>query len=146
MPIGGDKYAFIPDNVALAPDLQGVYALYQGDDLIYFGRADGDKFTIRSCLQSHLSGKEGPSRQKATHYSREESCQPIARQAELLEEFRQTYRRLPRCNARHSRPFAFLIQLGRHEDRQANSDPAPAPRLPSPTSPLPETPANIANI
>lgn len=98
MPIEGDKYGFIIQNVDLSPDVPGVYALYDGDSLIYYGRAAGDGVTIRSRLQSHLSGKEGPSTQKATHYKREQSTQPVARELELLQEFENIYRKLPRCN------------------------------------------------
>jgi hypothetical protein len=98
MPIKGDKYAFIIQNVDLSPDVQGVYALYDGDNLIYYGCAAGDGVTIRSRLQSHLSGKERPCAQKATHYRREETSQPIARERELLREFENTHRKLPRYN------------------------------------------------
>ncbi len=98
MPIGGAKYGFIAHNVNLSPDVHGVYALYDGDNLIYYGRATGDGVTIRSRLQSHLNGKEHPATQKATHYRREQSNQPAARELELLQEFESTYRRLPRCN------------------------------------------------
>jgi excinuclease UvrABC nuclease subunit len=102
MPISGDKYAFTKDNVNKAPDDHGVYALYDGDVLIYYGRAAGDGVTIGSRLRSHFKGDEGPCTQGATHYRREVTSRPVAREVELLNEFENAYRRLPRCNDRRA--------------------------------------------
>lgn len=67
MPIVGDRYAFTKENVDKSPDEKGVYALYDGDVLIYYGRASGDSVTIRTRLQSHQRGDEGRCTQSATH-------------------------------------------------------------------------------
>ena len=53
------QYEFTSKNVDHAPDKPGVYALYYGDEIIYYGWAQGDTVTIRSRLQSHKSGREG---------------------------------------------------------------------------------------
>lgn len=98
MPINGDKYEFSEKNVNNAPDVHGVYALYEGDVLTYYGRAAGDGVTIRSRLQSHRRGAEGPCTEGATHYRREQTTRPIARELELLQEYEKAYGRLPRCN------------------------------------------------
>lgn len=47
------QYEFTSKNVDNSPDKPGVYALYYGDEIIYYGRAQGDTVTIRSRLQSH---------------------------------------------------------------------------------------------
>jgi hypothetical protein len=98
MPIGGDKYTFNKDNVDRAPAQHGVYALYDGDALIYYGRASGEGVTIRSRLQSHLAGNEGSCTKKATSYRRETTESAKTREVALLEEFQRQYRTLPRCN------------------------------------------------
>jgi hypothetical protein len=102
MAIDGEKYGFIAQNIDLSPDVHGVYALYYNEDLIYYGRASGEDVTIRSRLQSHLNGREGPCTQKATHYKREQSSHALARELELLQEFEKTFRKLPRCNERRA--------------------------------------------
>ncbi len=100
MPIGGDRYGFTKNNVDQAPEEHGVYALYDGDALIYYGRAAGDGVTIRSRLQDHQAGREGKCTQGATAYRREVNSKPVSREKELLEEFQRQNGRLPRCNER----------------------------------------------
>ena len=98
--IVGDKYEFTKDNVNKAPDQAGVYALYDGDILIYYGRAQGGTVTIRSRLQDHFAGRDGKCTQNATAYRREATTAPVAREKALLEEYQRANRRLPRCNER----------------------------------------------
>lgn len=93
-------YAFTKDNVDKAPDHHGVYMLFQNTELIYVGRASGLGVTIRSRLQSHQSGAEGYCTKSATHYSRQVCSYSIAREAELLNRYRDAYGKLPRCNER----------------------------------------------
>ncbi len=100
MSINGDIYNFSEENVGMAPNESGVYALYDGNVLIYYGRAQGLGVTIRSRLQDHYFGREGPCTQAATAYKRELTSDPVAREIELLEEHRRLYGRLPRCNER----------------------------------------------
>jgi hypothetical protein len=98
MPISGDKYEFTSNNVNSSPAQHGVYQLYDGDVTIYIGRASGTGVTIRSRLQNHYSGNEGPCTQGATHYRGEVTEYAIAREKELLDEYYRINRRLPRCN------------------------------------------------
>jgi len=102
MPISGDKYGFIEKNVNKAPDEHGVYALYDDETLIYYGRAAGEDVTIRSRLQSHFNGDEGSCTQGATHYRREVTDWPKRREKELLDEFETKFGRLPRCNEKRA--------------------------------------------
>ena len=100
MAITGAKYSFNDTNVNNAPDKAGVYALYEGDILIYYGRAQGGDVTIRSRLQSHLRGDEGSCTKAASSFNSEASSSPVAREKELLAEFEKQNSRLPRCNSR----------------------------------------------
>ena len=70
------KYKFSKDNVDLAPNTKGVYALYEGNELIYYGRAKGGNTTIRSRLQAHFSGHEGSCTKIGTSYTRQEVENP----------------------------------------------------------------------
>jgi hypothetical protein len=98
MPIRGARYPFNEKNVNASPKQHGVYAFFDGDELIYYGRAAGDNVTIRSRLRSHLLGHEGKCTQNAKTYRREVTETPKTREVELLEEFKRQYHRLPRCN------------------------------------------------
>jgi len=100
MPIAGDEYLFTEKNINNAPDEAGVYALYDGDEIIYYGRAAGETITIRSRLQDHFAGREGDCTQQATDYRRETTTRPVSREKELLEEYERINRKLPRCNER----------------------------------------------
>ena len=116
MPITGGNFAFTESNLNKAPAEHGVYALYDNTPLvrefsgpfpsmrrrrveltIYIGRASGDGVTIRSRLMSHYRGDEGLCTVCATHYRREVTSDPIARESELLDEYEEKYSELPRC-------------------------------------------------
>ena len=81
-----------------APADPGVYALWEAEELIYYGRASGNAVSIQFALLEHLTGRAGPCTQRATHYAWEISLDPAVREAELLAEYRTTFNRLPRCN------------------------------------------------
>lgn len=98
MPIASPRYAFTKTMVAGAPADPGVYALWEGEELIYYGHARGQGETIQSSLERHRDGANGCT-SGATHYGWEISANPPAREAELLREFERTHKRLPRCNA-----------------------------------------------
>jgi hypothetical protein len=97
MPIASPRYAFSSVMVSGAPADPGVYALWENDELIYYGHARGPSLTIQSCLQEHLKG-DNPCTRNATHYGWEISANPPLREAELLREYQRANRRLPRCN------------------------------------------------
>lgn len=98
MSITGKLYDFTESNVNQAPVNHGVYQLYDGPTTIYIGRAAGDGVTIRSRLQSHRRGDEGPCTKAAAHYKREVTSRPIARESELIDEYEEAHGKLPRCN------------------------------------------------
>lgn len=91
-PAPSRRYKFHRIVLAGAPSEPGVYALWQGEELIYYGRALGDA-TIRSRLMQHYN--DGVD---ATHYSWEISREPVSRESELLREYQEAFGRLPRLN------------------------------------------------
>jgi hypothetical protein len=97
VPINGLKYPCNARYVPAAPVVRGVYALHQGNELIYYGSSDT---SIRARLISHMNGWDGPCTRAATHFQVEPCVYPAAREAQLLAEYRLAYRRLPRCNDR----------------------------------------------
>jgi hypothetical protein len=99
MPIASPRYAFNATMVSGAPPDPGVFALWEKEELIYYGRALGQNSTIQSRLREHLEGCE-PCTARATHYGWEITSNPRAREAELLREYERAHGRLPRCNAR----------------------------------------------
>lgn len=98
MPFGGGRYRFTRTMVEGAPTEPGVYALWQDEELIYYGRAAGGALNLQQALLEHLVGRAGPCTREATHYGWEISLYPVAREAELLAEYKAAHRRLPRCN------------------------------------------------
>jgi len=98
MPFGGGRYRFTRSMVEGAPADPGVYALWEADELIYYGRASGSLVSIQFALLEHLAGRAGSCTHRATHYGWEISLDPAAREAELLAEYKAAFKRLPRCN------------------------------------------------
>ena len=86
------RYKFTRIVLQGAPADAGVYALWDGEELIYYGRAA----SIRSRLLEHYELGE----QAATHYSWEVCADPATREAELLGEYKRLHGRLPKGNAR----------------------------------------------
>jgi hypothetical protein len=99
MPISSPRYAFTATMISGAPPDPGVFALWENDELIYYGRALGEGATIQSRLRDHLEGGNGCTA-AATHYGWEITSNPRAREVELLREYQQSHGRLPRCNDR----------------------------------------------
>ena len=99
MPIASPRYAFNATMVGGAPPDPGVFALWEHNELIYYGRALGHGATIQSSLREHLEGADGCTA-RATHYGWEITSNPRARELELLREFERSHGRLPRCNAK----------------------------------------------
>lgn len=96
MPLSS-RLPFDPLNINSAPQDHGVYVLWDGEEVIHIGRPTGRSANIRTCLSEHYSGYLGACTQRATHFAWEVSTYPAARVAELLEDFRAKYKRLPRC-------------------------------------------------
>ena len=97
MPVAGNKYPFTKKNVDGSPESPGVYALYDEGEVIYYGKATA---SIRDRLQAHKRGDEGRCTQQATHYKRELTSRPTARERELLAAYKAKHGRYPRCNER----------------------------------------------
>jgi hypothetical protein len=89
------RYKFARIVVAGAPDDAGVYTLWDEEELVYYGRAEGGEATIRSRLLEHFRAGL-----RATHYAWELCRDPAAREAELLREHERAFGRLPRFNAK----------------------------------------------
>ena len=88
------RYRFTRTVIAGAPDDEGVYALWDGEELIYYGRG-----SIRARLMNHFLGQLHPLTRRATHYGWEICADPAAREAELLGEHQRLFGRPPRLNA-----------------------------------------------
>jgi hypothetical protein len=99
MPIASPRYALNAVMVSGAPPDPGVYALWEAEELIYYGRALGQSATIQSSLREHLEAADRCT-SRATHYGWEISSNPRAREVELLREYERSHGRLPRCNTR----------------------------------------------
>ena len=87
-PEPGRRYRLTRIVVLGAPEDAGVYALWNGDEVVYYGRAG----SIRARLLEHAD------RPSATHYSWEVAADPATREAELLAEHQRVYGRRPRDN------------------------------------------------
>jgi len=92
------RYRFTRIVLLGAPQDAGVYALWEGDELIYYGRAMGGTATIRSRLFEHYEGRIDAATARATHYSWEMCPDPASREAELRREYEGMFGHPPRCN------------------------------------------------
>ena len=97
MPIRNPKYRLTRVMVEGAPEEVGIYALWEGDELIYVGRASPGA-GIRRCLGEHLE-RRCECTTGASHYSWELSLRPAERELEILREFSAQFGRVPKCNA-----------------------------------------------
>ena len=92
----GRRYRFTRIVLLGAPADAGVYALWEGEELVYYGRAAGGQ-TIRARLLEHLEGRLPAT--GASHYSWELCANPAERESELIAEYQRTFGRPPRFNA-----------------------------------------------
>ena len=83
------RYRFSRIVIAGAPDDVGVYALWEDDEIVYYGRG-----AIRARLLHHFERRE-----RATHYSWEMCADPVARETALLAEHERAFGRRPRYNS-----------------------------------------------
>ena len=97
MLIDGKRYPFVEYAVTGAPPDPGVFALWEGDELIYIGVAQGDGATLQSALRDHLKGMF-PCTRGSTHYSWLLARDVKRLEQQVLEEYRGSFQRLPRCN------------------------------------------------
>lgn len=92
------RYRFTRIVISGAPEEAGVYALWDADELVYYGRADGRNQGGGSTIRSRLLAHYYEGRKRPTHYSWEVCTDPTAREAELLEEHARAFGRPPREN------------------------------------------------
>jgi excinuclease UvrABC nuclease subunit len=80
----GKKWPFRQSLIQDAPETAGVYALWDGDTLLYVGHASGGEDSVRSRLQSHFERARGKQRLVPSHYSWEICANPRQRERETL--------------------------------------------------------------
>jgi hypothetical protein len=100
MPIANRHWSFNPTVVSGAPDEPGVYALFEDEEIVYYGCAMQGS-TIQSALHEILTrvrDGRGGCLQRVNRYSWEITHRPRLREAELLREFEQANQQPPRCN------------------------------------------------
>ena len=97
MSINTPLHQFVDDEIEKAPNLGGVYALYDDIETIYIGKGEGVE-GIRERLKKHKAGHEGSCTQNATHFNCETSFNPSQRESQLIQEYKSLWGRLPRCN------------------------------------------------
>ena len=93
------RYPFTRAMIEHAPDGFGVYGLFEGEELIYIGRATRG-MSIKTCLTMHLDGVLGVCTATATQYIWELNVWPSVRENELLGEFGKAHGRAPRCQGK----------------------------------------------
>jgi hypothetical protein len=92
------RYRFARIVISGAPEEAGVYALWDGEEIIYYGRADGKSRGGGSTIRSRLLAHYYEDRKRPTHYSWEVCPDPVAREAELLDDHTRSFGRRPRYN------------------------------------------------
>ena len=94
---------FTPQNVRIVPETSGVYWLGVADEgIIYIGRSELTQYAnLRNRLQDHLNSDDWCIAQ-ATHFAFERHSDPVARERQLLIEYKREHGKLPRCNDRIS--------------------------------------------
>ncbi len=95
----GRRWSFTPTVVSGAPETSGVFALFEGERLVYYGSTLPGS-TLRSALSQHLrrARPDDAPTHDVTHYSWEIISLPELRELELLREFYERHGRVPRCN------------------------------------------------
>jgi len=96
LPIGGRLFAFDAAGVARAPEEPGVFALYEGKELVYYGHAVE---SVRSRIQAMYDAREESCVRLAVLYSFEICDQPEQRELELVREYQIAHGKRPKCNA-----------------------------------------------
>jgi hypothetical protein len=81
-------------RIAGAAAGSGVYVLWDGEEIVYIGRAAE---SLRARLMEHYTRQVKP--WDASHFGAIACERPLAREAELLESVRRALGKLPRYNA-----------------------------------------------
>ena len=94
------RYAFSRRMLEHAPEEAGIYGLFDGEELIYLGRAADRAGSIKACLLAHQDGARGECTMRAATYTWEITLWPAEREAAVLAQFRARHQREPRCQAK----------------------------------------------
>lgn len=107
MPIANRRWTFNALVLSGAPQEPGVYALFENDEILYYGCALQGS-TIHSALHDILdrvqAGRAG-CLQNVNRYTWEITYRPRLREAELLREFEQAHQHRPRGNEASLEPL-----------------------------------------
>jgi len=97
--LGLPRYPFTRAAIEFAPEESGIFGLFDGNELIYLGRADNRaEHSIRALLLKHQDGVFGTCTMKATHYTWEITVWGATlREKELLARHFQANHSEPRC-------------------------------------------------
>ncbi len=96
MPISGKMYVW-NDRAKNVSEESGVYAFYDENRfLIYIGQSMNLRERFAHYLKTDFS--KDPRKRETEYYKREPTSKPENRMKELLDEHRQKYGELPRCN------------------------------------------------
>jgi hypothetical protein len=93
------RFPFARAMIEYAPETHGVYGLFEGEGIIYIGKAVNG-MTIKTSLLLHQDGSFGDCTRKATAYTWEIISWPSARETELLAAFFKAHHADPRCQAK----------------------------------------------
>ena len=93
MSISSSSLPFTESLIAAAPEAPGVFALWQGGGIVYYGRTA----TIRIALDEQLRAR-ALSAQRVSGCSWEVAPDPERRQGELLREYRAAHHCIPLWN------------------------------------------------
>lgn len=93
MSINSRSMPFTESLVANAPDTPGVFALWQGGGIVYYGRTT----TIRIALDEQLRAR-ALSAQRVSGCSWEVAADPAGRHGELVKEYVAAHHSLPLWN------------------------------------------------
>ena len=92
------RFRFARIVISGAPEEAGIYALWDGDEVTYYGRAEGKSRGGGSTIRARLLAHYYEDRKRPTHYSWEVCQDTDAREAELLKEHARKFGRVPRYN------------------------------------------------
>ena len=96
------RYPFTRAAIEFAPDEPGIMGLFDGEELIYIGRAANRRdHSIRALLLRHHQGSFGECTMKATHYTWEIVVRgALEREDELLAQYFESHQQGPRCGGK----------------------------------------------
>jgi hypothetical protein len=96
MSVASLRWRFLADAVREAPDQQGVFSLWGGNECVYIGHTPWNT-TLRDRLRAHLDLLD-QGVIEATHFTWETTATPKTREGDLLQLYLDKHGRLPRYN------------------------------------------------